>query len=281
MDVIRVIFGKFNENIFEKFEFFQGIYMFIFEINVLKDVSVDLDNVKIIFIGRIYGWFGIDFKGRDLLVGIIWGLRVFFVIGVFVVVFSVFIGIFYGVISVYFGGWMDEMMMRFQEFMVLILSLLIFIFMGMYFGGYILLWQIVLLLVVFGWVGVVRVVRSMVFQIKEQIYVEVVRVLGVSIGRIIFKYMVLQLFFYVFVSMVFGVLGVVFLEVFLSFFGFGDLIVVIWGQIFYDVQVVGVVMNGYWWWVFLFGLVIVFVGFMFVMIGMVFDRVFNLRLRRM
>lgn len=87
--------------------------MFIFEINVLKDVSVDLDNVKIIFIGRIYGWFGIDFKGRDLLVGIIWGLRVFFVIGVFVVVFSVFIGIFYGVISVYFGGWMDEMMMRF------------------------------------------------------------------------------------------------------------------------------------------------------------------------
>lgn len=40
-------------------------------------------------------------------------------------------------------------------------------------------------------------------------------------------------------------------------------------------------MNGYWWWVFLFGLVIVFVGFMFVMIGMVFDRVFNLRLRRM
>lgn len=281
MDATRVIFGKLNENILEKPEPLQGTYTFIFEINVPKDASVDLDNAKIIFTGRTYGWLGTDFKGRDLLAGIIWGSRVSLAIGVSVAVFSVLIGIFYGVTSAYFGGWTDEMMMRFQEFMASIPSLPILILMSTYFGGHISLWQIVLLLVVFGWVGVARVARSMALQIKEQTYVEAARVLGASTGRIIFKHMVPQLLPYAFASMALGVPGAVLSEASLSFLGLGDPTAVTWGQILHDAQAAGAATNGYWWWVLPPGLAIALVGFTFVMIGTALDRVLNPRLRRM
>ncbi|HDZ36261.1 MAG TPA: ABC transporter permease [Thermococcus sp.] len=281
MDATKVIFGQLNENILKNPEPLKGTYKFTILVNVPEGSSVSFDNTKVIFTGRTYGWLGTDFKGRDLLAGIIWGSRVSLVIGIAVAVASVLIGIFYGVTSAYLGGWSDELMMRFQEFMASIPSLPILILMGAYFGGHIKLWQIVVLLAIFGWVGIARVARSMALQIKEQTYVEAARVLGAGTGRIIFKHMVPQLLPYAFAQMALSVPSAVLSEASLSYLGLGDPTAVTWGQILHDAQVAGAAVNGYWWWVIPPGLSIALVGLTFVLIGTALDRVLNPRLRRL
>ena len=281
MDAAKVIFGQLNENILDNPDSLKGTYKFTILVNVPEGSSVSFDNAKVIFTGRAYGWLGTDFKGRDLLAGIIWGSRVSLVIGISVAIVSVLIGIFYGVTSAYLGGWSDELMMRFQEFMASIPSLPILILMGAYFGGHIKLWQIVVLLAIFGWVGIARVARSMALQIKEQTYIEAARVLGASTGRIIFKHMVPQLLPYAFAQMALSVPSAVLSEASLSYLGLGDPTAVTWGQILHDAQAAGAAVNGYWWWVIPPGLAIALVGLTFVLIGTALDRVLNPRLRRL
>jgi len=171
--------------------------------------------------------------------------------------------------------------MRFQEFMASIPSLPILILMGAYFGGHIKLWQIVVLLVLFGWVGIARVARSMALQIKEQTYVEAAKALGAGTGRIIFKHMVPQLLPYAFAQMALSVPSAVLSEASLSYLGLGDPTAVTWGQILHDAQVAGAAVNGYWWWVIPPGLAIALVGLTFVLIGTALDRVLNPRLKRL
>ena len=281
MDATKVLFGKLSDDILTNPQPLKGEYKFKLIFKTPAGTSVSFDNTKIIFTGRTYGWLGTDFKGRDLLAGIIWGSRVSLVIGISVAVVSVLIGIFYGVTSAYLGGWSDELMMRFQEFMASIPSLPILILMGTYFGGHIKLWQIVALLALFGWVGIARVARSMALQIKEQTYIEAARVLGAGTGRIIFKHMVPQLLPYAFAQMALSVPSAVLSEASLSYLGLGDPTAVTWGQILHDAQVAGAAVNGYWWWVIPPGLAIALVGLTFVLIGTALDRVLNPRLRRL
>ncbi|BAA31087.1 ABC transporter permease [Pyrococcus horikoshii] len=281
LDTLKVVFAKISPNMLDSPEPLRGEYHIIYEIKLPRGTSVDLSKAEVVLTGRTYGYLGTDDKGRDLFAGLVWGSRVSLAVGISTAVLSVLIGIFYGVAAAYFGGWTDELMMRFQEFMASIPTLPILILLGTYFGGHIQLWQIVLLLAVFGWVGIARVARSMAYQIKEQTYVEAAIALGAGTGRIIFKHMVPQLLPYAFAQMALSVPGAVLAEASLSFLGLGDPTQVTWGQILHDAQVAGAAVNGYWWWVIPPGIAIALVALTFVLIGTALDRVLNPRLRRL
>ncbi|AFK21948.1 ABC transporter permease [Pyrococcus sp. ST04] len=281
LDTLKVVFAQVSPDMLDNPKPLKGEYHIIIEIKTPKGTSVDLSKTEVIFTGRTYGYLGTDDKGRDLFAGIVWGSRVSLSIGIATAVLTVLVGIFYGVAAAYFGGWTDEIMMRFQEFMASIPSLPILILLGTYFGGHIQLWQIVLLLTVFGWVGIARVARSMAYQIKEQTYVEAAIALGAGTGRIIFKHMVPQLLPYAFAQMALSVPGAVLAEASLSFLGLGDPTQVTWGQILHDAQNAGAAVNGYWWWVIPPGLAIALVALTFVLLGTALDRVLNPRLRRL
>ncbi|AMM53195.1 ABC transporter permease [Pyrococcus kukulkanii] len=281
LDTLKVVFAKLSPDMLDNPQALKGEYHIIVEIKTPKGTSVDLSNTKLILTGRTYGYLGTDNKGRDLFAGIVWGSRVSLTIGIATAVLTVIVGIFYGVAAAYFGGWTDELMMRFQEFMASIPSLPILILLGTYFGGHIQLWQIVLLLTVFGWVGIARVARSMAYQIKEQTYVEAAIALGAGTGRIIFRHMVPQLLPYAFAQMALNVPSAVLAEASLSFLGLGDPTQVTWGQILHDAQNAGAAVNGYWWWVIPPGLAIALVALTFVLLGTALDRVLNPRLRRL
>ena len=284
MDTMKFLFSQIQPNIQNMMNNpkpLHGTYTLLVNVTSKPGVSVDFSNIEVVFMGRTYGVMGTDDRGRDIWTGLIWGSRVSLTIGIAVAVLSVLIGIFYGVTSAYLGGWKDEFLQRINEFVASIPTLPILILLGVYFGGHIMLWQLVLLLVAFGWVGIAKVARSMALQIKEETYVEAAKALGAGTGRIVFKHMVPQLLPYAFAQIALGVPGAILAEASLSFLGLGDPSKITWGQMLNEAQRAGAAVNGYWWEVIPPGLAITLVGLTFVLIGVALDKVLNPRLRRM
>jgi peptide/nickel transport system permease protein len=131
---------------------------------------------------------GIDGSGRDLFSRILYGGRYSISIGFVVVALTASFGLVYGAISGYYGGWVDEIMMRIVDtiyaFPGLILALIIVAILG---GGY---WQLVLAFTIFGWAGYGRLVRGEVLKIKENEYVLAAKALGARDRSVIFKHIV-------------------------------------------------------------------------------------------
>ncbi len=226
----------------------------------------------------IYGLLGTDLQGRDLWPALMYGLQWALIIGMTVSVISVLIGVIYGVISGYLGGWTDLIMMRIAQIIYSLPVLPLIIILAYFFGQSI--WNIVWILVAFGWVGMVFTVRSMVLQIKENLYVEAARAVGASSWRIIIKHVFPQVLPYTFASMALSVPGAILSEAGLSFLGLGDPSIVTWGKILHDAQAGAAVINGAWWWVIPPGIGIAVVGMTFVLIGYALDRILNPRLIR-
>jgi len=290
MDTMEVVFGRITtdtgkplplEELFTHPKSLKGDYTITIYLTVPKGVSVNFHDFKVYIIGRSYGILGTDGMGRPIAIGLLWGTRVALAIGVSVAVASVLIGIFIGVTSAYLGGWADEAIQRFTEFMMTLPVLPMLILLSLYFGqSGISLVQLVFILVIFGWMGTEKVARSMALQIKEQTYVEAARALGAGTGRVVFKHMVPQLLPYAFANIALSVPGAILAEAGLSFLNLTSKNLITWGRMLSYAHSNGATMNGYWWQVIPPGLAIAVVGLVFVLIGVSLDKVLNPRLRR-
>lgn len=131
-------------------------------------------------------WMGTDELGRDVLGRIIAGGRVSLSLGLIVSFSSVLVGSTIGAVAGYFGGKVDTILMRLVDFMLSLPQLPILLVVAALIGpGFI---NIVVILVLFGWMGISRIVRSQVLSIKEQEYIQASRALGVKNPRIIFRH---------------------------------------------------------------------------------------------
>jgi len=289
MDPMKVLFGKATDGhgrvlsldeILYNGSSLQGTYKFTVKVTAPSNVKVNFDNFKVTFVGRSYGLLGTDQYGRPIALGLLWGIRVALAIGISVSVSAVLIGIIIGVTSAYLGGWSDEAIQSFTMFMMTLPVLPMLILLSLYVGGKIQLSQLVLFLVLFGWMGTERVARSMALQIKEQTYVEAARALGASTGRIVFKHIIPQLLPYAFASIALSVPGAILAEAGLSFLNLTSQNMITWGQMLNAAHSNAATTNGYWWQIIPPGLAIAFVGLIFVLIGVSLDTVLNPRLRR-
>jgi peptide/nickel transport system permease protein len=131
---------------------------------------------------------GTDGSGRDLFSRLLYGGRFSISIGFIVVAVTASFGAVYGAVSGYYGGWVDEVMMRIVDtifaFPALILALIIVAILG---GGY---WQLVLAFTLFGWAGYGRLVRGEVLSIKENEYVLAAKALGAKDRSVIFRHVI-------------------------------------------------------------------------------------------
>ncbi len=241
-----------------------------------RDTVVDSG---VILGGKVYGIMGTDDLRRDLAVGLLWGAPVALFIGLTVSGAAVSIGLIYGVVAGYKGNRTDEGLMRINDVFYSLPTLPLLVILSVTIGRSIFL--ITGFLVIFGWVGMAKISRSLALQIKSLQYIEAARLMGQSDTKIIFKHIIPQLLPLTFASIAIAVPGAILGEAALSFLGLGDPSIPTWGQILHDAHSAGAMSRGLWWWIVPPGMMIAITGLAFVLIGNALDSIVNVRARRM
>ena len=256
-----------------------GTYWWVITLRAYGDnATIEITPRRLVIDGTCYGLLGTDNRGHDLWQGVLYGVRWALIIGLLASTLSVMIGTLYGVTSGYFGGMVDEVMLRVAQIVYSLPPLPILILLAALYRPSI--WLIILAIVAFGWPGMVFVTRAMAMQVRQEPYVESAIALGASTPRVIFLYVLPQVLPYVFASIAFAVPGAIITEASLSFLGVGDPSTLTWGRILHEAQTANAALNGYWWWVIPPGLGIALMGLTFVFIGSAMDKILNPRLRR-
>lgn len=165
-------------------------------------------------------WFGTDDLGRDLFARVWQAGRVSLMIGIVGAVVASVIGSIYGGIAAYFGGVVDDIMMRIVEVLLSIPYLIIVILISVVTDSKS-LGTMMLALTLTGWCGIARLVRGQMLQLKTQEYILAANALGVKPIKIILKHMIPNTIGMIIVAITFDIPGYIFSEAFLSYVGLG------------------------------------------------------------
>ena len=167
---------------------------------------------------------GTDYLGRDMLARLMQGARVSLFIGIGAPCFFILFGIVYGSVAGFIGGRVDQMLMRFADFVVALPFLLFMILFKIAFGigpGESGVFPMLVALVVLMWPATARLVRGQILQIREQGYIGASQLLGAKTNYLIFRHMLPNTLGVVLVTITFAIPSAIFIEAFLSFIGMG------------------------------------------------------------
>ena len=223
-------------------------------------------------------WLGTDFMGRDIFSQLLAGARVAFMVGVSAAFMSIFLGTIIGMISGYMGRSIDTLLMRLAEVIMVMPTLLVILLLAAVFGR-LSIWSIVLVISLFRWPGVSRVIRAQTLSLKQRPFIEAARVAGASHLRIIFSHIMPNVLPLSFLYMTFRVTSAITIEAALAFLGFGDPTTVSWGMMLQWVWKTGHMFKAPYW-LFPPGICISLITLSFYMVGRAMDEVLDPRLRR-
>ena len=196
-------------------------------------------------------WLGTDMYGMDMLTRLMYGGRVSLLIGFIVIIIETVIGVIFGGISGYFGGWVDNLIMRIVDIFYCIPSMPVIIILGAAMDASrvdptIRMVYLMLILGFLGWAGIARLVRGQILSLREQEYMAAAEACGLSVSRRIFKHLIPNVVPQLIVTCTMGLGSVIIMEATLSFLGLGvKFPFASWGNIISDVNNTHV-LNTYW-----------------------------------
>lgn len=201
------------------------IVLAVILVPIIMDVNInDYDFSKKYAAPSGEHWLGTDQQGRDLFYRLFLGGRISIMVGVIAAMITVFLGCVVGGIAGYYGGWVDNLLMRFSEivyslpFTPLILVL-----------AYNMLWTpsdikmyvVSLLIGVLSWPGLARLVRGQILSLREQEYMQACEALGLSDFSKIFRHLIPNVLSMIIVNATLSMASAILTEAGLSFLGMG------------------------------------------------------------
>ena len=171
-------------------------------------------------------WLGTDKNGMDMLTRLMYGGRVSLMIGFIVVIISAALGVVLGGVSGYFGGWVDNLIMRLVDIFYCLPSMPIMIILGammdaLRMNTYVRLMIMMAALGIMGWAGVARMVRGQILSLREQEFMVATEATGIRVKDRIFRHLVPNVMPQLIVIASLGIGGTIITESTLSFLGLG------------------------------------------------------------
>ncbi len=220
--------------------------------------------------------FGLTRFGYDVFSQTIVSVRTAVIVGLISAVMVVFVGANLGLIAAYYGGWIDEILMRVTDiaygipFLPMAIVLMTLLGRGVS--------NVIIVVIALFWRTTTRVIRSQALTIKERPFINAARVAGASDFRIIYRHIAPNVLPMAFLYVAFAVGWAVIAEASISFLGFGDPNAVSWGQMIHHVFAAQMFREA-WWWFLPPGLCIVLLVMSTFWIGLAYEKVINPRLK--
>ncbi|MBQ1362137.1 MAG: ABC transporter permease [Oscillospiraceae bacterium] len=200
-------------------------------------------------------WLGTDTSGMDMLTRLMYGGRVSLIIGFIVVIIETVLGVILGGISGYFGGWVDNLIMRIVDVFYCIPSMPLIIILGatmdaMQIDPKVRMLLLMLILGFLGWPGIARLVRGQILSLREQEFMTATEACGISVSRRILRHLIPNVIPQLIVICTMSLGSVILTEATLSFLGLGvKFPFASWGNIINDVTNAYVMINYWFIWI--------------------------------
>lgn len=227
-----MIYNRWGEGQVDRGEFSEIIskdYTFIDEEGNEVVFTQEIEIIKTINDKASPSWnhiLGTDERGMDVFTRLMYGGRISLTIGFIVVILETLLGILLGGLAGYFGGWVDQVIMRIVDIFNCIPTLPILLISSAVLDSLkvepsMRIYYLMVIITIFGWSGCARMVRGQILSLREQEYITATEVMGLPIWRRIFKHLIPNVMPQLIVSMTLGLGSVILYESTLSYLGLG------------------------------------------------------------
>jgi peptide/nickel transport system permease protein len=226
-------------------------------------------------------WLGTNRYGQDVFTVLLDSLRVSLLVGIVAGSLTVIIGTTIGVASAYIGGWVDIVIQRITDVILVMPALpLMLVLASLPFLGGTTHWSVVAIVyVVVFWPISSRLIRGQALSLKQRAFVTSAKAAGASGRYIIFKHILPNVFPLMLTMIITSMRQAILYESFLAYLGLGDPLNWTLGQMLHIAQVHAAFASGAWWLFFPPGIMIGLITLSFAFVGIAFDEIVNPRLR--